>query len=76
MRSVEHPDGKRVAAALRLIYDTIHAEGVAEAIESPNYQLRTIIKRRGRFPNDQAVINLVWLAIGNIVNKLARERDP
>jgi putative transposase len=44
------------------------------AIESLNYQLRKIIKNRGHFPNDQAAVKLLWLAICNIEDKRARER--
>lgn len=51
----------------RVIYTT-------NAIESLNYQLRKIIKNRGHFPNDQAVVKLLWLAIRDIEDKRARER--
>jgi putative transposase len=51
----------------RIIYTT-------NSIESLNYQLRKIIKNRGHFPNDDAVIKLLWLAIRNIEDKRARER--
>jgi hypothetical protein len=44
------------------------------AVESLNYQLRKIIKNRGHFPNDDAVIKLLWLAIRDIEDKRARER--
>jgi putative transposase len=44
------------------------------ASESLNYQLRKIIKNRGHFPNDEAVIKLLWLAIRDIEDKRARER--
>ena len=44
------------------------------AIESLNYQLRKIIKNRGHFPNDDAVIKLLWLAICSIEDKRARDR--
>ena len=44
------------------------------SIESLNYQLRKIIKNRGQFPNDAAVVKLLWLAIRNIEDKRARER--
>jgi putative transposase len=44
------------------------------SIESLNYQLRKIIKNRGHFPNDDAVIKLLWLAIRDIEDKRARER--
>jgi putative transposase len=51
----------------RVIYTT-------NSIESLNYQLRKIIKNRGHFPNDEAVIKLLWLAICNIEDKRARQR--
>ena len=53
----------------RVIYTT-------NSIESLNYQLRKIIKNRGHFPNDDAVVKLLWLAICNIEDKRAREREP
>ena len=52
----------------RVIYTT-------NSIESLNYQLRKIIKNRGHFPNDAAVIKLLWLAICNIEDKRARQRE-
>jgi putative transposase len=51
----------------KIIYTT-------NAIESLNYQIRKIIKNRGHFPNDQAVIKLLWLAISDIEDKRARQR--
>lgn len=51
----------------RVIYTT-------NAIESLNFQLRKIIKNRGHFPNDQAVVKLLWLAICDIEDKRARDR--
>ena len=51
----------------RVIYTT-------NSIESLNYQLRKIIKNRGHFPNDDAVIKLLWLAICSIEDKRARDR--
>jgi putative transposase len=51
----------------KIIYTT-------NAIESLNYQLRKIIKNRGHFPNDDAVIKLLWLAIRDIEDKRARQR--
>jgi putative transposase len=47
----------------------------SNAIESLNYQLRKIIKNRGRFPTDDAAIKLLWLAISDIEDKRARERE-
>lgn len=44
------------------------------SIESLNYQLRKIIKNRGHFPNDAAVVKLLWLAIRDIEDKRARQR--
>jgi transposase-like protein len=52
----------------RVIYTT-------NSIESLNYQLRKIIKNRGQFPNDTAVIKLLWLSICNIEDKRARDRE-
>ena len=52
---------------LKLLYTTT-------AIESLNYQLRKVTKARGHFPNDDAVVKLLWLAIINIEDKRARER--
>jgi len=39
-----------------------------------NYQLRKIIKNRGHFPNDDAVVKLLWLAIRDIEDKRTRAR--
>lgn len=44
------------------------------AIESLNYQMRKIIKNRGHFPSDDAVVKLLWLAIRDIEDKRARAR--
>ena len=55
-------------ALRRVIYTT-------NSIESLNYQLRKVSKNRGHFPNDAAVVKLLWLAICNIEDKRARERD-
>ena len=52
----------------RVIYTT-------NSIESLNYQLRKVSKNRGHFPSDEAVIKLLWLAICDIEDKRARERD-
>ena len=54
-------------ALRKLIYTT-------NSIESLNFQLRKIIKNRGHFPSDDAVVKLLWLAIMNIEDKRARER--
>jgi putative transposase len=52
----------------RIIYTT-------NAIESFNYQIRKIIKNRGHFPTDDAVVKLIWLAIADIEDKRARQRQ-
>jgi transposase-like protein len=49
----------------RVIYTT-------NAIESLNMQLRKIIKTRGHFPNDDAAIKLLWLALRNVLKKSVR----
>ena len=54
-------------AVRKIIYTT-------NGSESLNYQLRKIIKNRGHFPNDDAVVKLLWLAIRDIEDKRARER--
>ena len=51
----------------RVIYTT-------NSIESLNYQLRKVTKNRGHFPNDDAVVKLLWLAICDIEDKRARQR--
>jgi putative transposase len=60
-------------AIRKVIYTT-------NAIESINYQLRKIIKNRGHFPDDDAAMKLLYLAIRNITGRhidgtgLTRER--
>ena len=54
-------------AVRRIIYTT-------NSMESLNYQLRKIIKNRGHFPSDDAVIKLLWLAIRDIEDKRSRAR--
>ena len=49
----------------RVIYTT-------NAIESLNMQSRKIIKTRGHFPNDEAAIKLLWLALRNVLAKSVR----
>lgn len=44
------------------------------AIESLNYQLRKVTKNRGHFPNDEAAVKLLWLAICDIEDKRALQR--
>jgi transposase-like protein len=54
-------------ALRRVIYTT-------NSIESLNYQLRKVSKNRGHFPNDAAVVKLLWLAICDIEDRRARDR--
>jgi len=56
------------APVRKIIYTT-------NAIESVNFQLRKVTKNRGHFPNDEAAVKLLWLAIMNIEDKRAAERD-
>ena len=49
----------------RVLYTT-------NALESVHAQLRKIIKTRGHFPHDDAVIKLIWLALRNITAKWRR----
>lgn len=39
------------------------------AIESLNMSLRKVTKNRGSFPNDEAALKLLYLALGNISKK-------
>jgi transposase-like protein len=49
----------------RLIYTT-------NALESVHARLRKIIKTRGHFPNDEAAVKLLWLALRNITGSWGR----
>jgi transposase-like protein len=49
----------------RVIYTT-------NALESVHAQLRKIIKTRGHFPNDDAAMKLIWLALRNITSTWER----
>ncbi|HEU5416697.1 MAG TPA: IS256 family transposase [Streptosporangiaceae bacterium] len=51
----------------RVIYTT-------NAIEAFNRQMRKIIKTRGHFPNDDALVKLLWLGIVDIEERRAAER--
>jgi putative transposase len=44
------------------------------AIESFSRQMRKIIKTRGHFPNDDALVKLLWLGIVGIEERRAAER--
>ena len=50
-----------------------HNRSVYESGRRP--QLRKVTKARGHFPNDDAAVKLLWLAIINIEDKRARERQ-
>lgn len=49
----------------RVIYTT-------NAIESLNYSLRRVLKTRGAFPNDDAVVKVLYLALRNVAKKWTR----
>ena len=51
----------------KIIYTT-------NAIESFNRQMRKIIKTRGHFPDDDALVKLLWLGIVDIEDRRAAER--
>lgn len=51
----------------KIIYTT-------NTIESFNRQMRKIIKTRGHFPNDDALVKLLWLGIVDIEDRRAAER--
>src|SRR5687768_9346801 len=52
----------------RVIYTT-------NALENVHRQLRKIIKTRGHFPNDDAALKLLWLAIRNITRQWATRQS-
>jgi putative transposase len=54
-------------AIRKVIYTT-------NTIESFNRQMRKIIKTRGHFPNDDALVKLMWLGIVDIEERRADER--
>ena len=53
----------------RVIYTT-------NSIESLNYQLRKVTKNRGHFPNEHAVVKLLWLAICDIEDRRQTSARP
>ena len=61
------PSGRLHPNSEKIIYTT-------NAIKSLNYQLRKIIKNRGHFATDDAVIKLLWLVIRDIEDKRPRQR--
>jgi len=54
-------------AIRKVIYTT-------NTIESFNRQMRKVIKTRGHFPNDDALVKLLWLGIVDIEERRAAER--
>jgi transposase-like protein len=44
------------------------------AVESLHMQLRKIVKNRGRFPNDEAAIKILYRALTKIEQKWCAER--
>jgi len=55
-------------ALRKVIYTT-------NSIESLDFQLRKVTKNHGHFPSTDAAVKLLWLAIGNIEDKRALERE-
>jgi hypothetical protein len=51
------------------------SRGLKITIESFHYQIRKIIKNRGQFLTNDAVVKLVWLAIVDIEDQRARARE-
>lgn len=52
--------------AIRRVLYTTHA------IESLNYTLRKRLKTRGTFPNDESIMQVVYLALQNVAKKWTR----
>jgi putative transposase len=51
---------------VRRVIDTMNV------IESLHMQLRKMIKTRGQFPNGDAAIKVLWLALRNVMSKSIR----
>ena len=49
-------------AIRRVIYTT-------NAIESLNYSLRKVLKGRGAFPNDEAIVKLLYMGLQHVAKK-------
>ena len=67
MGAVHPVPGLPARAASRHLHDEL--DRVAELPAAQD------LKNRGQFPNDTAVIKLLWLAICNIEDKRARQRE-
>jgi putative transposase len=46
--------------------DKINLDLIDQLLESVNMSLRKIIRNRGLFPNDEAALKLIYLALQNI----------
>src|SRR6058998_2894250 len=62
LKYVPWKERRAVAAALRAIYTT-------NAIESLNYSLRKVLKGRGTFPNDEAIVKLLYMGLQHVAKK-------
>src|SRR6266852_3151129 len=61
--SAKHPADKTIALAVAVSL-ALFAWGLGEnSVESLHMQIRKTIKTRGHFPNDDAALRLIWLAI-------------
>jgi putative transposase len=56
-------------ALRRIVYTT-------NSVESLNFQLRKIIKTKGHFPNDEAAVKLLYLALRNIEQRWRCRPSP
>lgn len=57
---------ERIAPFLSLPHELRRLVYTTNTIESLNYQLRKVLKTKGHFPSDDAVLKLLFLAIRNI----------
>lgn len=62
-------NGERITPLFSYPPDIRKAIYTTNAIESVNMSLRKVTKNRGSFPNDEAMIKLLYLALQNIAKK-------
>ena len=63
---------QKISPMFRFTHDIRKAIYTTNVIESLNYSLRKVTKTRAAFPNEEAAMKLLWLAIQNISKRWTR----